>query len=78
MNIKKLTLTTEEVVDTFVNTPLEGDYNFLQEDLVKLANAFAEKAKPAIAKQERAECIEFVSSLNHLVASRLEEKRGKM
>ena len=45
MNIKKLTLTTEEVVDTFVNTPLEGDYNFLQEDLVKLANAFAEKAK---------------------------------
>ena len=61
-----------------INTPLEGDYNLLRDDLVKLANALVAAAQPKIAKQERAECIEFVRSLNSLVADKLEEKRGKM
>ena len=33
----------EEVIDTFVNTFLEGDYDFLEDDLLKLANAFIDK-----------------------------------
>jgi hypothetical protein len=71
-------LSKKEVVDTFVNTPLEEDYNFLEEDLVKIANAFVAVATPKIAKAEREECIEFVRSLNHLVADKLKEKRGHL
>ena len=32
----------------------------------------------AAARRERAECIKFVRSLNHLVADALAEKRGLM
>jgi hypothetical protein len=71
-------LSKKEVVDTFVNTPLEEDYNFLEEDLIKIANAFVAVATPKIAKSEREECIEFVRSLNHLVADKLKEKRGNL
>ena len=41
-------LSNEEIVSTFINTQLEGDYNFLQEDLVKIAHAFERAAAPAI------------------------------
>jgi len=68
-------LTKQEVTETFMNTPLEEDYNFLEEDLVKLANAFVAAATPKIAKAERTECVDFVRSLNHLVADKLQEKR---
>lgn len=76
--VKKLTLDDKEVIDVFINTKLEEDYNFLQDDLVKLANAFIDAARQRIARKERAECIEFVRSINTLVADKLEEKRGKM
>lgn len=78
MTIASLILTPDEVKEVFVNTYLEENYNFLEDDLVKLANAFILKAKPAIERNERTECIQFVRSLNHLVADRLEQKRGKM
>lgn len=68
-------LTTAEIKDAFINTPLEEDYNFLEDDLVKLANAFIAVATPKIAKAERTECVDFVRSLNHLVADKLQEKR---
>jgi hypothetical protein len=68
-------LTKDEIKDTFINTPLEEDYNFLEDDLVKLANAFVAAATTKIAKAEREECVEFVRSLNHLVADKLQEKR---
>jgi len=68
-------LTKDEIKETFINTPLEEDYNFLEEDLVKLANAFIDAATPKIAKAERTECVDFVRSLNHLVADKLQEKR---
>lgn len=76
--IKKAILTPEEITEAFVNTPLEENYNFLQDDLVKLANAIIDKAQPKIARDERIQCIQFVRSLNHLVADRLEQKRGKL
>lgn len=41
-------LTDEEIVDVFINTPLEGDYNLIKKDLVKLAHAFVQKAEPKI------------------------------
>lgn len=37
---------------------------------------FGQKIALAAARKERAECIKFVKSLNHLVAKALAEKRG--
>ena len=71
-------LTKQEVTETFMNTPLEEDYNFLEDDLVKLANAFAKVGTAKAVKDEREACIEFVRSLNHLVADKLKEKRGNL
>ena len=78
-------LTPQEIVDAFINTKLDGDYNLLQDDLVKLGNAIAKKAtekaaneRIAAVRKEREECIKFVRSLNHLVADALQGKRGGM
>lgn len=71
-------LTQQQIVDVFINTKLEGDYDLLQDDLVKLANAIIAKAAPEIAKQERAECVKFVRTLNHLVGDALQGKRGSL
>jgi hypothetical protein len=45
-------LTKEEVVKVFMNTPLEENYNFLDEDLVKLANAFVREAISKLKSQK--------------------------
>lgn len=78
-------LTPQEIIDCFINTKLEGDYNLLQDDLVKLGNAIAKKAtqkatneRAEAVRNERAECVKFVRSLNYLVADSLEEKRGRI
>jgi hypothetical protein len=70
-------LTTNEIINTFVNTQLESDYNFLRDDLVKLAHAFVAVAEPKIAKEERSKCVEIARNVNHLVAAKIEEFRGK-
>ena len=70
-------LTKEEVIDTFIHTPLEGNYDFIEKDLVKLANAFVYKAKSKLAAEERAKCIEVARAYNTLVADKIEEVRGK-
>ena len=69
-------ITPQEINEVFINANLEEDYNFLQDDLVKLANRFISKAAPKLIKQEREACIEFVASLNTHVAEKLREKRG--
>ena len=71
-------MTPEQVTQTFINTPLEENYNFLEADLVKLANAFIDAATPDIAKAERAECLKIARSVNYLVAEKIEEIRGKV
>jgi hypothetical protein len=71
-------MTKDEIVNIFLHTNIEGYYNFLEDDLVKLANAFVDAAAPKIALAERTECIMFVESLNRLVAEALIEKRGKI
>jgi hypothetical protein len=73
-----LYLTIEEIRDTFINTKLEENYNFLEEDLEKLASAFVMAAMPKIAKIERNLCINFVRTLNGPVAQALEDKRGAL
>ena len=69
-------LTPQEIAEVFVNTKLEEDYNFLQDDLVKLANAFIKAAKPKIELEERILCVDVARSVNHLVAAKIAEVRG--
>ena len=71
-------LTLEEIKKAFHEVDLEENYNFLEEDLSKLANAFVAAAMPAIVRLERELCIEFVASLNTEVANALREKRGNL
>jgi hypothetical protein len=68
-------LTEKEITETFVNTKLEENYNFLKEDLVKLANAFVDAAKEKIALEERAKCVKIAKDLNLLVGIKIEEVR---
>jgi predicted sugar kinase len=71
-------LTVEEINEAFREVDLEENYNFLQEDLVAIANAFVMAAMPAIVRQERNLCIDFVNSLNTEVGKALQEKRGSL
>ena len=70
-------LTPEQVGEAFRTVMLEENYNFLEEDLVTLANAFVKAAAPMIAKVERAKCVEVARSVNYLVAERIEQVRGQ-
>ena len=70
-------LSAQEITEVFMNTKTEGNYNFLLDDLVLLAVAFADAAKPKIAKEERELCIDVARSVNHLVAEKIAEVRGK-
>lgn len=71
-------LTDQEVIHAFNKAWLEGKYDFLVEDLEKMAHEFVKMAAPKIAREERKHCIEFVNSLNTTVANALQEKRGKL
>ena len=68
-------ITKEQVTETFVNLVLEEHYNFLEEDLVKLAEAFVKTATPSIVEEERKQCVKIVRSLNTFVADKLQEIR---
>lgn len=70
-------ITTEQVKEAFINVILEENYNFLEEDLVKLAEAFVKAATPAIEKQERDKCVDIARSVNYLVAERIEQVRAQ-
>lgn len=75
----------EDVMQAFFAAGLEEDYNFLEDDLMKLAKAFCalrdeelkEKVHRAV-KEETNRCVEFVRSLNPEVARALEEKKGPL
>jgi len=71
-------LTKEEIGEAFRSVMLEENYNFLEDDLVLLANAFVMAAMPAIVRLEREMCIDFVNSLNTEVGKALQEKRGSL
>ena len=69
-------LTVEEINEAFRKVHLDELHDFLQDDLVKLANAFVMAAMPAIVRLERNLCVDFVNSLNTEVGKALQEKRG--
>lgn len=76
MTEKKYDLTPQEVTEAFVNAKLDEQYNFLQKDLMALAQAFINTAKPKLIKEERELCIDVARSLNTLVADKMVEIRG--
>lgn len=65
-------LTKEEIKQIFINTTLEENYNFLEEDLVKLANAYVSAVEPKIREKEKDRCVKIARSLNKEVARVLE------
>ena len=71
-------LDKEQIKEAFRNLYLEENYNFLEEDLVKLSDAFIMAAMPAIVKTERDMCIKFVNTLNTNVARALGEYRDNL
>ena len=71
-------LTVEEINEAFRNVNLEENYNFLEDDLLKLANAFIMAAMPSVRRAELTMCVNFVRSLNTEVANALEDRRGKL
>lgn len=68
-------LTKQQITEAFVNANLIENYNFLEEDLVSLANAIVDKAKPMISKEELANCVEIVNALNPAVGNKLLQVR---
>jgi hypothetical protein len=80
-----MTFKKEDVFQAFFAAGLESDYNFLEDDLMKLASVFAELRDNELnervykaTQQERARCVDFVRSLNPLVAQALEDKKGPL
>lgn len=71
-------LNTDEIKEAFRKVYLEENHDFLEEDLVKLADAFIMAAAPVIIKTERDMCIKFVNSLNTNVARALGEYRENL
>jgi hypothetical protein len=67
-----------QIKEAFRKIYLEENYNFLEEDLEKLADGFIMAAMPAIVKTERDMCIKFVNSLNTNVARALGEYRENL
>jgi len=71
-------LNPDEIKEAFRKAYLEENHDFLEEDLVRLADAFIMAAVPAIVKTERDMCIKFVNSLNTNVARALGEYRENL
>jgi hypothetical protein len=66
-------VTPERINEIFRGLSLEENHNFLEDDLTKIAQAYAEEG----ARQERAGCIKVVTQLNRVVGEKLAEVRGK-
>ena len=71
-------LSPTEIKEAFRTIYLEETYNFLEEDLVMLADAFIMAAMPMIVRTEREMCVKFVNSLNTNVARALGEYRDNL
>ena len=66
-------MTSERINEIFRGIDLEENYNFLEDDLAKLAQAYAQEG----AKDELAACIKVTTDLNRVVGEKLAEVRGK-
>jgi hypothetical protein len=68
-------LSKQQIARIFHELQLEDNYNFLEDDLVKLANAYIEAVRPIIAKEELANCAEIAGALNANVGAKLIQVR---
>lgn len=66
-------LSKQEINKIFHEVYLEDNYNFLEDDLEKLAKAYIN----AGAKKERELCIDVAKAYNAIVAQKIIEVRGK-
>jgi hypothetical protein len=66
-------MTPERINEIFRGIDLEENYNFLEDDLAKLAQAYAQEG----AKDELVACIKVTTDLNRVVGEKLAEVRGK-
>jgi hypothetical protein len=80
-----MTIKKDDIFQAFFGAGLEGDYNFLEDDLIKLCTVFGELRDNELnervykaTQQERARCVEFVRSLNPVVAQALADKKGPL
>jgi len=69
-------LNAQQIGEAFRTVMLEEDHNFLEDDLVLLANAFVRYAEPHIRIDELARCVEITINLNRLVGEKLQEVRN--
>lgn len=84
-SITSFVMSKDDVKQAFFAAGLEEDYNFLEEDLMKLASAFGSLRNAEVAerifravKAENERCVTFVRSLNPTVAQALEDKKGPL
>ena len=68
----------EQIKEAFRKIYLEENYDFLEDDLIKLADGFIMAALPMIIRTERDMCVKFVKSLNPNVARALSEYRENL
>lgn len=66
-------LSRKEINKIFHELQLEDNYNFLEDDLEKLAKAYIDVG----AKKERELCIDVAKAYNGIVAQKIIEVRGK-
>jgi len=66
-------LNKTEVNKLFHAVNLEENYNFLEDDLVRLANVFAD----AGARHELKACVKVATDLNRVVGEKLAQVRSK-
>jgi hypothetical protein len=71
-------LNKDEVIKAFMNIQLEENYNFFEEDLVTLANAFVKAAKPLIEQEERSKCIDIANMYDDFVGTKIMERRLRL
>jgi len=69
-------LNAKQVGEAFRTVMLEENHNFLEDDLVLLANAFIRFAEPLIRADELQSCVEIVTDLNRVVGEKLNEVRS--
>ena len=74
------TLTKDEVKQVFLSCEMKDPDGLYADDveLYELTKAIEQRVALKFARAERAQCIEFVQSLNTEVARALTEKRGRM
>ena len=69
-------LNAKQVGEAFRTVMLEENHNFLEDDLVLMANAFVKFAEPFIKTDELNKCVEIATNLNRNVGEKLFEVRS--